>query len=92
MKFVSVIAINVLCSILILSGVIFFVEIQPLNLTQEVVLSEYLSIYCAQDDRHDPMFSIGAKAAISRVSVKSGIGARALVEYAKCKAMVIGSK
>lgn len=59
---------------------------------QEVVMQEYLAVYCRPptvakvEGRVASLeFNLGEAAALSRLTIRMGIGGRALAEYGKCR-------
>lgn len=56
---------------------------------QRAILEEYVAAFCRPDMKHDPQFVIGSAATLSRLSIRTGLGSLALLEYAKCRAATI---
>jgi hypothetical protein len=54
--------------------------------TQKAVVAEFVARYCHPDGKQDPNFLMGEAAALSRVSIRSGLQPIAWTEYLKCKA------
>lgn len=52
---------------------------------QGAVVAEFVARYCHPDGKLDPNFQMGEAAALSRVSIKSGLQPMAWAEYLKCK-------
>lgn len=55
------------------------------ELAQEAILDEYIAIYCHRPDREHIERWLGNAEAMSRISIRAGLGERALAEYALCK-------
>lgn len=60
---------------------------------QEVVMREYLAVYCRSPARNpadarvaSAEFGLGEAAVLSRLTIRMGIAGRAIAEYAKCRA------
>lgn len=53
--------------------------------TQKAVVSEFVARYCHPDGKQDARFLMGEAAALSRVSIRSGLQPIAWAEYLKCK-------
>jgi hypothetical protein len=50
---------------------------------QSAIVGEFVARYCHPDQNSDPNFLIGEAAALSRVSIKSGLQPIAWAEYLK---------
>lgn len=54
--------------------------------TQRAIVTEFVARYCRPDQKSSPDFLMGEAAALSRVSIESGLQPMAWAEYLKCKA------
>jgi hypothetical protein len=68
------------------ASVIAFGAVLDNRPAQHAIVEEFVSRYCHPDQSVNPSFAMGDAAALSRVSIKSGLQPLAWAEYLKCKA------
>lgn len=74
---------------ILIGSVLLLLVLNPANhasVSQRSILDEYLDVYCLKPEeaRKDPAKFSAQGALMSRLTIKAGLGAIALLEYAKC--------
>ncbi len=87
MKLVWIILLFFINILIILVLLLIFNPIQYANLAQTAILQEYVNVYCIDsEEAHKNKVKFAAQGALmSRLTIGTGLGSIALLEYAKCK-------
>jgi hypothetical protein len=70
------------------SSIVTYLALDPMrraDQAQAVLIGEFVEHYCHWDARHDVEYNIGTMAALSRMTIKAGLGPLTKVELEKCK-------
>lgn len=66
-------------------GFLYIGTLPDTSLSQKAIIGEYLAIYCNPPNKNRMERWIGEAQLLSKISIKAGLGERALAEYALCK-------
>ncbi len=78
------------CTKILIGSVLLLLIVNPTryaNLAQTAILQEYLNVYClkSEEARKDPVKYNAQGVLMSKLTIGTGLGVIALLEYGKCK-------